>query len=118
MSWIEDLTKINEVTKDLNNPLPLKEKIAIIQAIACKDVPKNAEAIYLANWICKYLKNIDYLGHFSYGIPISECEFKIGTEGYPNGANTVYNINKPLWDYPHAISLAILDYIKHNQLPF
>ena len=117
MNWIEDLEKINEVTKDLNNPLPLKEKIAIIQAIACKEVPENAEAIYLANWIAKYLKNIDYLGHFGYAVPVSENEFKIGSEGYPSN-NIVYNINKPLWDYPHAIAKAILDYIEHNQLPF
>lgn len=116
MEWIEDLEKINEVTKDLDNPLPLKEKILIIQAIACKKVPENAEAIYLATWVGRYLRNIDYLGHHDYVIPVSENEFKIGTEGYVN--NIVYNIDKPLWNYPHAIAKAILDYIENNQLPF
>ena len=118
MNWIEDLEKINEVTKDLDNPLPLKEKIAIIQAIACKEVPENAEAIYLANWIEQYLSRRNCLGAFDYVVPISEFTFKMGTKGFSHATNKVYNIDKPLWDYPHAIALAILDYIKHNQLPF
>ena len=117
MNWIEDLEKINEVTKDLDNPLPLKEKILIIQAIACKEVPKNAEAIYLATWIEQYLSGKNCLDGYTTIVPISDSSFELVSEGFRN-VSPIYNINKPLWDYPHAISLAILDYIKHNQLPF
>lgn len=38
MDWIKDLEKINEITKDLQYPLPLQTKISIIKSIGCKDV--------------------------------------------------------------------------------